>query len=133
MPLDHRAALIERAVSLGKAKGISDDEIKSFQEILMLFNERDWQLLHPVEDALKMSASRILTKDPLPPTLILFGDRDHLYAHQTAFVEKAESLGQKFEMKIYKGGGHSFMMQPAFQEPSTRDVEQFLRKLDCFP
>jgi acetyl esterase/lipase len=133
MPLDHRAALIARAPSLGKAKGISDDEIKSFQEILMLFNERDWQLLHPVEDALKMSASRILTKDPLPPTLILFGDRDHLYAHQTAFVEKAESLGQKFEMKIYKGGGHSFMMQPAFQEPSTRDVEQFLRKLDCFP
>ncbi len=91
-PVDHRAKLIELAAMLGREQRIAEAEIAKFQEILKLFNERDWQLLHPVEDALKMSASRILTRDrPLPPTLILFGDRDHLYAHQTAFVERRRS------------------------------------------
>lgn len=129
-PLDHRANLIELAATLGKENGITDAEIARFQKVLELFNARDWQLLHPIEDALKMSASRILTDEPLPPTLIMLGDRDHLYEHQTAFVAKAKSLGKKFELKIFKGGGHSFMMQPAFLEPSTREVERFLRALN---
>ena len=79
---------------------------------------------------MKMSAFRILTKEPLPPTLIMFGKRDHLYEHQKAFVERARSLGQKFKLKIYAGGGHSFMIQPAFMKPSTREVETFLRSID---
>ncbi len=133
-PLDHRAKLIELAAMLGREKGIEEPEIAKFQKILELFNERDWQLLHPVQDALKMSASRLLSSDrPLPPTLILFGDRDHLYAHQTAFVERAKELGLDFDAKIYPGAGHSFMMQPAFQEPSTLDVEAFLKRCDILP
>ena len=127
-PLDHRSALVELAAAIGKEHEISEREIRRFQEILMIFNERDWQLLHPFEDALQMSASRILTKEPLPPTLIMFGNRDHLYAHQQAFVKKAKSLKQEFELIIYDRGGHSFMMQPAFQRRSTLDVEKFLRK-----
>lgn len=133
VPLDHRAKLIQLAATLGKEQNISETEIQNFQEILKLFNQRDWQLLHPVEDALKMSASRILTKELLPPTLIMFGDRDHLFKHQTAFVEHAKAKGQKFELKIFKGAGHSFMMQPAFEEPSTREAETFLRKHDFLP
>ena len=78
VPLDHRAELIKQAVTLGKCEGIAAEEIARFQKVLELFNERDWQLLHPVADALKMSASRILPKEPLPPTLIMHGDRDHL-------------------------------------------------------
>ena len=70
--------LIKQAVTLGKREGIADEEIARFQKVLELFNARDWQLLHPVADALKMSASRILPKGPLPPTLIMHGDRDHL-------------------------------------------------------
>ena len=77
-----------------------------------------------------MSASRILTKEPLPPTLIMVGTRDHLFKHQQAFVKQAKTLGQQFKLKIYEGGGHSFMMQPAFMEPSTREVESFLRDID---
>ncbi|WP_166831100.1 alpha/beta hydrolase [Thalassoroseus pseudoceratinae] len=129
-PLDHRANLIELAARLGDEKGIESDEVERFQQILKMFNERDWQLLHPADDALKMSASRILTKEPLPPTLIMFGTRDHLYEHQQAFVKQARSLGQQFTLKIYEGGGHSFMMQPAFMERSTREVETFLRSID---
>ncbi|QDT94640.1 alpha/beta hydrolase [Gimesia aquarii] len=132
-PLDHRAKLIELAAKLGKEQKIDESEIKHFQEILKLFNQRDWQLLHPVEDALKMSASRILTKEPLPPTLIMFGDRDHLFQHQKAFVEKAKAQGQNFELKIFKGAGHSFMLQPAFMEPSTNEVESFLKNQGFLP
>ena len=80
-----------------------------------------------------MSASRILTQEPLPPTLIMFGDRDHLYAHQKAFVDKARKLGKEFDLKIFENGGHSFMMQPAFLEPSTREVERFLKGLNYLP
>jgi hypothetical protein len=36
-------------------------------------------------------------------------------------------MGQEFELKVFKSGGHSFMMQPAFQDPSTQVAEQFLR------
>lgn len=132
-PLSHRADLIKLAATLGNQGGIDEPEIKSFQAIMQMFNERDWQLLHPAEEALKMSASRILTKEPLPPTLIMFGERDHLYEYQTKFVAKAESLGQEFQIKIYKGGGHGFMLQPAFLEPSTQEVETFLRKLEYLP
>lgn len=127
-PLNHRADLIKLAATLGKEKGIDDSEIKSFQETLQMFNERDWQLLQPAEEALQMSASRILSKEPLPPTLVMFGDRDHLYEYQSKFVARAKSLGQKFQLKIYKHGGHSFMLQPAFLESSTQEVESFLRK-----
>ncbi len=133
VPLDHRANLIQLAATLGKEQSIDADEIKKFQDVLKQFNQRDWQLLHPVEDALKMSASRILTKEPLPPTLIMFGDRDHLYQHQTAFVENAKAKGQKFELKIFKGAGHSFMMNPPFREPSTNEAEMFLRKQGFLP
>jgi len=127
-PVDHRAVLIKRAAALGKELGIQKNQIEKFQQILGTFNKRDWQLLHPFKDALKMSASRILSKEPLPPTLILFGDRDHLYTHQKAFVDKAKAMGKKFELKIYKNAGHSFMMQPVFEKPSTLDAETFLRK-----
>ncbi|MDF1746506.1 MAG: alpha/beta hydrolase [Gimesia sp.] len=133
MPVDHRANLIQLAAKLGKEQNIDASETKNFQEILKLFNQRDWQLLHPARDALKMSASRILTKEPLPPTLIMFGDRDHLYKHQRAFVNKAKAQGQKFELKIFKGAGHSFMMQPAFMGPSTSEAETFLRKQGFLP
>lgn len=133
VPLDHRAELIRQAATLGKSEGIDAAEIARFQKVLELFNARDWQLLHPVADALKMSASRILPSEPLPPTLILFGDRDHLAKYQNAFVEKARKAGQQFELKIYKGGGHSFMTQPAFEKPSTRDVEAFLRHNGFLP
>jgi acetyl esterase/lipase len=132
-PLDHRAKLIQRAESLGKKQGIGEAEIKRFQAVLRLFNQRDWQLLHPIEDALKMSASRILPRDPFPPTLIMFGTRDHLVVHQKAFVAKAKSRGKAFDLKIYEGGGHSFMMQPAFSKISTQDVETFLRKRNFLP
>ena len=120
-------------IELATTLGIDEAETKKFQEILGLFNNRDWQLLAPIEDALKMSASRILTKKPLPPTIFLFGDRDHLKVPQEAFIKRARELGQQFEMKIHKGGGHSFMMQPAFQEPSTQDVQEFLEKLRLLP
>ncbi|MFT5465796.1 MAG: acetyl esterase/lipase [Verrucomicrobiales bacterium] len=132
-PLNHRADLIKLAASLGKDEGIDAAEVERFQKILELFNNRDWQLLHPVADAMKMSASRILTEEPLPPTLMLFGTRDHLREPQEAFVEHARKLGQKFEVKIYEGGGHSFMTQPAFQEPSTRDVQTFLEERGFLP
>lgn len=128
VPLDHRVNLIKLAESLGKVEGIEDEEIARFQKVLELFNARDWQLLHPVADALKMSASRILPKDPLPPTLIQFGDRDHLAQYQNAFVETARKAGKQFDLKVYKGGGHSFMTQPAFEKLSTQDVESFLRR-----
>lgn len=128
-PLDHRATLIDLAALLGKEKNIAATEITAFQSILGLLNKRDWQLLNPIEDARQLSASRILTNDPLPPTFILFGERDHLLKHQTAFVKSAKAKGQKFEHKIFAdGAGHSFMTQPAFLESSTRDVEGFLRK-----
>lgn len=133
MPRDHRARLIELAATVGQEQKIDAAEVEKFQEVLKLFNERDWQLLHPVQDALRMSASRILTKESLPPTLIMFGDRDHLYEHQVAFVENAKAQGQEFKLKIFKGGGHSFMMMPAFMEPSTREVDTFLTELKILP
>lgn len=133
VPVNHRADLIRLAAKIGSEHDIPDTEISSFQAILELFNKSDWQLLHPVEDARRMSASRILTDKPLPPTLIMFGDRDHLYPYQTAFVESAREHGQRFDLRIFEGGGHSFMMQPLFLEPSTREVETFLRKLDYLP
>ncbi len=132
-PLDHRAKLIELTATLGAEKNFPSTEIKAFQSILELFNNRDWQLLHPAADAMKMSASRILTKEPLPPTFILHGDRDHLLQYQTAFVRQAKAMGQEFDLKIYKGGGHSFMMQPAFEKPSTADVDAFLVKKGFLP
>lgn len=126
-PLDHRATLIEKAATLGGDKGIDETQIVAFQKVLELFNERDWQLLHPVTDARRMSASALIKKDePLPPTLMLFGDRDHLKSAQENFVKNARAKGLEFEMKIYKGGGHSFMTMPAFQETSTMDVDRFL-------
>ncbi len=75
-----------------------------------------------------MSASRILTRDPLPPTIILFRERDHLYQYQRAFVKRARELGQTFDLKIYPRGGHSFMTQPAFEKTSTFEVAHFLRR-----
>jgi acetyl esterase/lipase len=128
-PRDHRADFIRLAAKRGMEEGIDESEVKRFQQILSMFNQRDWQLLHPAEDALKMSASRILTKAPLPPTLLMYGTRDHLYKHQQAFVERARSLGQEFKLKIYDGGGHSFMLQAAFMQPSTDEVENFLRSI----
>ncbi|MEK6236871.1 MAG: glycerophosphodiester phosphodiesterase family protein, partial [Planctomycetales bacterium] len=132
-PRGHRANLIKLAETLGKKHKIDESEIKRFQAVLELFNKSDWQLLHPIEDAQKMSASRLLTDEPLPPTLIMFGDRDHLFEHQTAFVEKARKLGKRFELKIFKTAGHSFMTQPRFLEPSTREVENFFTKLAWLP
>lgn len=133
VPLDHRANLVKLAEQLGREEGIDAEQIARFQKVLQLFNERDWQLLHPVDDALKMSASRILPKEPLPPTLILLGDRDHLTQYQNAFITKARKAGQQFDLKLYQGGGHSFMTQPAFEEPSTRDVESFLVEYGFLP
>lgn len=133
VPVNHRVDLIARAATLGAAKGIAPTEIAAFQKVLELFNARDWQLLHPVEDALAMSASRILDTKPLPPTLLMYGDRDHLVEYQQAFVSKAKSLGQKIELRVFPGGGHSFMMQPAFMDPSTREVEAFLTNLKYLP
>lgn len=133
LPLNHRADLIMLAASLGKEKGLEESEIKAFQNILGIFNKSDWQLLHPVEDARRMSASRILTEKLLPPTLIMFGTRDHLHQYQTAFVKTARERGQKFDLKIFEGGGHSFMMQPPFREPSTQEAEKFLRKIGFLP
>ncbi len=132
-PLDHRAELLHLAAELGEEKGIDGDEVRRFQSVLELFNERDWQLLHPAEDALQMSASRILTKEPLPPTLIMFGRRDHLYKYQMAFVDRAKSLGQNIEVEIYDHAGHSFMLQPAFLAPSTQRVDTFLRGIGFLP
>ena len=132
-PLDHRASLIELARMLGEEEGLQANETEAFQDILTMFNERDWQLLAPAEDALSMSASRILTRDPLPPTILLFGDRDHLKPYQDAFVKRARELEQRFELKIYKGGGHSFMTQTAFEEPSTLDVQSFLERIGILP
>jgi len=133
-PLDHRSTLIELAGTVGKKENIDGTEITAFQEILGLFNKRDWQLLNPIEDAMQLSSSRILTKEPLPPTFILFGERDHLFKHQTAFIETAKAKGQKFEHKIYgDGAGHSFMTQPAFLDLCTRDVEIFLKKNSFLP
>lgn len=127
-PLDHRAELIELAASLGQQEGIPAEEVRQFQAVLKLFNERDWQLLHPYQDALKMSASRILPAEPLPPTLMMFGDRDHLAKYQNAFVETARAAGKEFTLKIFEAGGHSFMTQPAFEQPSTDVMELFLRE-----
>ncbi|NNE93989.1 MAG: alpha/beta hydrolase [Verrucomicrobiales bacterium] len=130
-PVDHRADLIELAATLGKKHDLPADQITAFQSVLELFNNRDWQLLHPVADARKMSASRLLKSGdrPLPPTLILFGTRDHLREPQTNFIENARALGKKFELIEYEGGGHSFMTQPAFEEKSTQDVAGFLEKI----
>ena len=94
MPLDHRETLFELAETVRIAQKILKEEIAAFKGILKLFNDRDWQLLHPVEDALKGSASRILTTALLPPTIILHGTRDHLIAPQTAFINKAREMGQ---------------------------------------
>jgi acetyl esterase/lipase len=133
VPLDHRVELIKQAATLGKRAGIDDGEIKRFQKVLELFNARDWQLLHPVTDALKMSASRILPEEPLPPTLIMHGDRDHLLKYQLAFVAHARKAGQQFELKVFKGAGHSFMMQPVFEKPSTQEAERFLKQYGYLP
>lgn len=133
VPLDHRSSLITLAMTLGRREGIDAAEIARFQKVLELFNARDWQLLHPVADALKMSASRILPKERLPPTLILLGDRDHLAEYQRAFVQRARDADRPFELKVYKGGGHSFMTQPAFERTSTQDVESFLRRTGFLP
>lgn len=132
-PRDHRTKLIELAASMGQEKNFAQREIEAFQEILGQFNQRDWQLLHPAADALKMSASRILTKEPLPPTIILYGERDHLLQYQNAFVKRAKELGQEFELKIYPRGGHSFMTQPAFEKSSSLEVEKFLTKNGFLP
>jgi acetyl esterase/lipase len=80
-----------------------------------------------------MSASRILPKEPLPPTLILFGDLDYLAQYQNAFVDKAKEAGKHFELKVYKGGGHSFMTPPVFEKKSTQDVEAFVRRRRFLP
>ena len=133
-PIDHRKTLIELADTIGIQNNISKAEIESFQNTLELFNERDWQLLHPAEDALEMSATRILTKSSrLPPTQILIGDRDHLAKAQQAFLEHARNQGQAFDLKVYKGGGHSFMTQPAFESTSTEDVHSFLKQHKILP
>jgi acetyl esterase/lipase len=132
-PIDHRANLVEFAAALGESEKISEEQVVKFQEILMLFNKSDWQLLHPFEDAVKMSASRLISKEPLPPTLIMYGKRDHLLEHQEAFVEKAKDLGQKFDLEIFENGGHSFMMQPAFIQPSNDVVQAFLTKHKYLP
>ncbi len=76
-PLQHRVDLIELAATLGAERGIAKDEIEQFQKVLQLFTQRDWQLLHPFQDALEMSASRILPPYPLPPTLIMFARQKH--------------------------------------------------------
>jgi len=133
LPLDHRKKLIDLAATIGKKKEIDKEEIERFQAVLTLFNERDWQLLHPVADARQMSASRILGDAPLPPTLIMYGKRDHLFEHQQAFVEHAKKLGKEFTLKVYEGAGHSFMMQPYFIKPSTADAEAFLKKWKYLP
>lgn len=133
LPLNHRADLIKLAASLGNEQGIDESEVKAFQSILGMFNKSDWQLLHSVDDARRMSASRILTEKPLPPTLIMFGTRDHLHKYQTAFVKTARERGQKFDLKIFKDGGHSFMMQAPFLEPSTQEAEKFLKKINYLP
>ncbi len=133
VPLDHRAELIKQAVTIGTREGIDNEEIAKFQKVLELFNARDWQLLHPVADALRMSASRILPKDALPPTLIMHGDRDHLLKYQRAFVAHARAAGKRFELKIFEGAGHSFMMQPAFEKSSTQEAEQFLKQHGFLP
>ena len=81
-----------------------------------------------------MSASRILTREEkMPPTLILRGDRDHLAVPQQAFIAHARKLGHEFEEKVYQGGGHSFMTQPAFEAKSTADVQAFLEKQGILP
>lgn len=133
VPLDHRVELIKQAAILGKQEGINDEEIAKFQKVLEIFNARDWQLLHPVADALQMSASRILSKEPLPPTLIMHGDRDHLLKYQQAFVAHARKAGQQFELKVFKDAGHSFMMQPIFEKPSTQEAERFLKHHGYLP
>lgn len=132
-PLDHRAALIAKAAKIGEQKAFDKDEVAAFQDILGLLNKRDWQLLHPAEDALQMSASRILTRNPLPPTIILLGNRDHLRKHQSAFVKHARGLDQIFELKEYEDGGHSFMNQPAFESDSTDEVDDFLVRNQLLP
>ena len=75
-----------------------------------------------------MSASRILTKEPLPPTLLMYGTRDHLREHQAAFVKRAKKLQQNIEVHVIEGGGHSFMMTPFFEKPTTKLVDDFLKK-----
>jgi dienelactone hydrolase len=65
--------------------------------------------------------------------MMLFGDRDHLRVPQEAFVKNAKAMGQLFDLKIYPGGGHSFMTQPAFEEKTAVDVAEFLEKIEMLP
>ena len=133
-PLDRRNDLIKKAAALGREMGIDEAQIKAFQETLALFRKDDMNLLHPVGDALQMRTIGLLTDAPLPPTLIMFGNRDHLYKYQMEFVNEARAKGKEFELTICEGAGHSFLMrgQP-FQEVSSQRAQKFLEKLGYLP
>ena len=51
----------------------------------MRVNKSEWQLLQPIEDELKMCASRMLREEPLPPTLIMYGNKGSEITPPTIF------------------------------------------------
>ena len=68
---------------------------------------------------------------PMPPTLILIGNHDHLIPLTTIkkFTEKIRKTGARCDLNIFKGAKHGFFNKKHFIEETTEITYRFLKSL----
>ncbi len=83
--------------------------------------------LDSLETAKLISPNLHLTKD-VPPTLLLYGTKDRLFAQGKEFVTRSKKVGNVVELYTAEGAGHGFFNRPPWLERTTYRVDQFLAK-----
>jgi acetyl esterase len=70
-------------------------------------------------------------KAPMPPTLILIGDRDHLIPLSTikTFTEKVRATGARCDLYIFPGANHGFFNKEPYRPETLKLTYDFLRSI----
>ncbi len=79
---------------------------------------------------MEFSPAHHVTKDA-PPTIVFFGDKDHLIAVGVAkgFDERMKKAGVRCETHIYPGAGHGFFNKPEHCVHTLAEADKFLASL----
>lgn len=64
-----------------------------------------------------------------PPTLILFGTSDRLFAQGQEFMQRAKELGHRSELFAAEGQPHGFFNREPWQSKTTVRMDEFLTAL----
>ena len=73
-----------------------------------------------------------LIRAPMPPTLIMIGDHDHLIPLSTIeeFARKVRETGARCDLYVFEGADHGFFNKEIYYESILNILIEFLKSLE---